>query len=340
MKTNLYGILLLSVVFSGCSGEKSEVVNISEPVNVKVRKVVTDNLAKSYSYSGTVEAENVTSLSFPVMGTIEKMLVEPGMRVSKGQLLATVNSASMGSSYKAAKSALEQAEDAYARMKELYDKGSLAEVKWVDVKTKLQQARAMEEMAKKNLEDCCLFAPFNGIISEKLAESGQNTAPGVPVVKIISGNEVNVKIAVPETNISNVALRQKAMVSVPAIGKDFEGTVVEKGVQANPFSRSYDVKISIANNGGELMAGMITDVVLLSGDTVTCHKLPVQSLLIDENNNHFVWISNNGKAEKRLVECSEFVSDGVIVSSGLKNGDEVIVEGQNKVCEGTSVSIK
>ena len=90
-----------------------------------------------------------------------------GDRVAKGQLIATVDPFSMQSSYDAAKASLAQAEDAYRRMKELYDKGSLPEIKWVEVQSKLQQAKSMEEVARKNLDDCKLYAPFSGIISER-----------------------------------------------------------------------------------------------------------------------------------------------------------------------------
>lgn len=100
-----------------------------------------------------------------------------GDRVAKGQLIATVDPFSMQSSYDAAKASLAQAEDAYRRMKELYDKGSLPEIKWVEVQSKLQQAKSMEEVARKNLDDCKLYAPFSGIISEKMAEVGQNIMP-------------------------------------------------------------------------------------------------------------------------------------------------------------------
>lgn len=85
----------------------------------------------------------------------------------QGQLLATLDEVSMQNRYQAAKAALKQAEDAYQRMKELHEKGSLAEMKWVEVQSKLQQAQSMEAVARKNLTDCQLYAPFSGVIAEK-----------------------------------------------------------------------------------------------------------------------------------------------------------------------------
>lgn len=95
------------------------------------------------------------------------MHVHLGQQVNAGQLIATLDPTSMQNSYQAAQAVLEQAEDAYRRMKELHDKGSLPDMKWVEVQSKLEQARSMEQIAKRKLDDCRLYAPFSGIIAEK-----------------------------------------------------------------------------------------------------------------------------------------------------------------------------
>ena len=261
-----------------------------------------------------------------------------GDRVAKGQLIATVDPLSMQSSYDAAKASLEQAEDAYRRMKELYDKGSLPEIKWVEVQSKLQQAKSMEEVARKNLDDCKLYAPFSGIISEKMAEVGQNIMPGLPVVKLVTANQLKVKIAVPETEIAAIATGQKATITVSALnGRVFAGTVTEKGIVANPLSRSYDVKIRVDDADKELMPGMVVEAVLSGTGMGTLHVIPAHIVQLDEQNRSFVWVNAGGKASKRIIQCGGFTSEGVIVLSGLEESEEIIVEGQQKVCENTSV---
>ena len=101
-------------------------------------------------YSGTVEEENGTLLSFSIAGTIQTLNIRLGQHVQAGQLLATLEETSMQSSYNAAKATLEQAEDAYRRMKELHDKGSLPDIKWIEVQSQVEQARSMEQIAKKS----------------------------------------------------------------------------------------------------------------------------------------------------------------------------------------------
>ena len=146
MKKNyLMAVCLFLVVMSGC-GNKEQSSQQAEPVKVKVMTVVSSVRNETVRFSGTVQEENGSSLSFPLMGRVKSVKVgfgKPGVR--QGQLLATLDEVSMQNTYQAAKAALKQAEDAYQRMKELHEKGSLAEMKWVEVQSKLQQAQSMEQ---------------------------------------------------------------------------------------------------------------------------------------------------------------------------------------------------
>lgn len=250
----------------------------------------------------------------------------------------------------------------------VYDKGSLPEIKWIEIQSKLQQARSMEEMARKNLSDCKLYAPFSGVISGKEIEIGQNVTPGVPVIHIVSGKNANVKISVPENEIYKVHKGQKALIIVPALDNlTLSGEVAEKGVQANPLSRSYEVKLRIrsladateqpsptptssqaedtsassrpsAGYGlNDVMPGMITEVALTGPDDRQQVMVPADILQLDECNQYFVWLKKDNKAVKQTVQCGEFTAKGVVILSGIHIGDEIITQGQQKVCEGTPV---
>lgn len=327
-----------SLALAGCQ-VKEEKTGGPSPVRVKVMKVALSEQKTSGRFSGTVEEAAGTPLSFSVMGTVNAVSFRLGDRVEKGQLLASLDATSVRSSYDAAKAALVQAEDAYRRMKELHGKGSLPEIKWVEVQSKLQQARSMEEMARKNLKDCKLYAPFSGVIADKSVEVGQNVIPGMAVGKLLGVSRLKVKISMPESEIASVSLHQKAEIVVPALGsRRFSGMVSEKGIMADPFSRSYEVNIDVADAGGDLMPGMVAEVRLAGADGGTAVIVPARIVQLDEKNRSFVWIDNNGVAEKRVISCGGFSGDGVVVASGLKADDRIIVEGQQKVCNGTKVT--
>lgn len=333
--------LLVSVLVLGLCGcsKATDVPDKAEPVKVKVLKMGAASHQETLRFSGTVVEENGGSLSFPFMAQIDRIYVGVGSRVKKGQLIASANATSMKSAYQAAQASLRQAQDAWNRMKELHDRGSLADIKWVEVQSKLQQAKSMEEMARKNLNDCRLYAPYSGVIADKMAEVGQNVAPGSPVVRLVTGDDLAVKVSVPETEISEVYEGQSAQVCISALGdKYLQGKVSEKGVLANPMSRSYEVKVRISDAGHAVLPGMVAEVSLSKKDADRTFIIPAQILQIDEQNQTFVWVNRQGKASRRLIRCGEFTADGVTVVDGLKDGDEIIVEGQQKVCENTPLS--
>ena len=340
MKKNYLTTAFLSVILlGGCQGEKEQTVG-EQAVRVKVTQVSTASGEAGGCFSGTVEEENGTTLSFAVMGTVEQVRFHLGQHVAKGQLLATLDAASMQSSHEAARAALEQAEDAYRRMKELHNKGSLPEIEWVDAQSKLRQARSMEEIAAKNLKDCRLCAPYGGVIAEKSVEVGQNVVPGMSVAKLVTADVLKVKIAVPESEIAAIAVGQRAEVTVPALGgKRFTAIVAEKGAVAHPLSRSYEVKLRVADAPAELMPGMVTEVRMERVEAAERPVIPANIVQLDEQNRTFVWTVAHGKACKTLIRCGGYGATGVTVFSGLGKGDYFIVEGQHKVCNGMPVEV-
>lgn len=338
IRTKLFAFTLSAIMLSACGGNEEKDGTSDTAVKVETALVEDVSAGSGNRYSGTVEEETGTQLSFAVPGTVSRVLVDEGDHVSKGQLIATLDPAQLRNAYAMAKTALDQASDAYNRMKELHTKGSLPDIKWVDAQSSLDRARSAEQMAARQLADSRIYAPFAGVISKKLVERGENVVAGMPVAKLVSVGRLKVKIAVPEGDIPNVRLGQRASVSVTALGGTvLTGSVIEKGVDADPLSRSYDVKIGVTNGGGRLMPGMVANVALAGkGSTQAC-VIPAHIVQLDENNNEFVWLAVNGKATKRIITCGDFTANGVTVRSGLEPGDRIITSGQQKISEGMKV---
>lgn len=337
-KHQLIATMLAAAVLTSCGGKSTAEGTGPGAVKVETMQVAGSGADALRSYSGTVEEENGTLLSFATSGTVDGVYIKDGESVGKGRLIATLDPTRARNMHNAALAALTQAEDAWRRMKELYDKGSLPEIKWIEAQTTLQQARSAEKMAAKSLADCRLYAPFTGVISQKNVERGQNVMPGTPVAKLVTVDRLKVKIAVPENEISQIAVGQKASVSIAALGGEvMTGTVTEKGVTADPMSRAYDVKITLRNNGRKMMPGMVAEVSIGRQDEAATCIIPAHIVQIDENNNEFVWLAVGGKAVKRIITCGDFTASGVTVTSGLAAGDNIIVAGQHKVSNGTRV---
>ncbi len=332
-------ILTLTPFLISACGHDSKETNSRPAVRVKTMSIANNGVEEKSSYSGTVEEDNGTVLSFAAAGTIKTLSVSEGENVKKGQLIGTLDDGSLKSAYDIAVATLNQAKDAYNRMKILHDSNSLPDIKWVDVQSKLTQAENAAEIAKIALEDTKLYAPVSGVVSEKMASVGQTAAPGIPIVKIVEIRSVKVGISVPENEISKFSNGATAVITSKAASEEvYSGKLVEKSVVANPLSRSYLIKYQVDNAAGHLLPGMICDVVVDNATVSEGVILPVSAVLLAADNSNFVWLDSADMAVKRIVEAGAMLPEGIMINSGLSSGDKVIVAGTEKVSQGTKVT--
>ncbi len=322
----------------GC-GEKKETA-AEQTVRVKVQEIQAEAVNGEQGFSGTIEEQSGVSLSFAGTGTIKRIYVSEGQTVRQGQLIAELDPTTMQNAYTISKTALEQAQDTYNRMKELHDGGSLPEMQWIQIENQLKSATASEAMAKKSLADTKLYAPFSGYISMKNAEIGENAAPGLSIVKLVNIASVKVKISVPEDDVQRIQKGSSMKIIVPALGnREFSGKVTERGVSADPRSRTYEVKATIQNYDGQLLPGMICQAFTNYMQGTMGVFIPANLVQLDSDNKTFVWVVNGDKAVKREIIISGETAQGAQVSGGLSDGDQLIVAGQQKVSNGMKVEV-
>ena len=326
------------IALCGC-GEKKKTA-AEQTVRVKVQQIQAETVNGEQGFSGTIEESSGTSLSFAVTGTIKKIHVSAGQMVAAGQLIAELDPTTLQNAYIIAKTSLEQAQDTYNRMKELHDAGSLPEMQWISIENQLKSAMASEAMSKKSLNDTKLYAPFSGYIASRDGEIGQNAIPGSPIVKLVNIGSVKVKISVPENEVQRIAKGSSMKIIVPALSnREFSGRVTERGVSADPRSRTYEVKATIQNPGSQLLPGMICQAFTNYMLGSTGVFVPAYLVQLDGDNKTFVWVVNSGKAVKREITINNETAQGVQVSGGLSAGDQIIVAGQQKVSNGMKVEI-
>lgn len=338
------GSLTMTGVFCACRHETATVAPPAR-VEIKVASVASANTGDR-RFSGTVESTEASVVSFSVPGTITKIFVEEGQKVAKGQTLARVKSESLQNTSNIANAELEEARDAYLRLKKLHDANALPDIKWVEVQSKLKQAENAAALASRAVGDATLTSPISGYVSEKLANDGQTVLAAQPVLKIVNLNNLQASISVPENEISSFSAETGAEITV--VGADtikVAGKLGQKGVVADPLTRTYNVKFDISNAGNKILPGMIAAVEVegTSPESTSVTNgpmtLPSQAVLLAADNRLFVWIVKDGRARQRFVTADELSADGVIVHSGIAPGDSVIVAGMQKVSNGTEVTI-
>lgn len=340
MKKNVWALSALCTAFvlTSC-GSKEKPQN--DPIKVTTTTVTASTTVGDQSYVGVVEEESSAAVSFTSSGTLTRMCVSEGQHVSKGQLIAEIDKTQAQSLLNAAQATMKQAQDALDRMKQLHDSNSLPDMKWVEVQSKVDQAQASVDVAKKNLADCSVYAPISGVIGAGVKHIGETVLPSLSVCTILSINNVKVKVSIPEKEIASIQTSTPSNITIEAVGKTLQGGKIEKGVEADALSRTYDIKINLSNPGQEILPGMVCTVNLSTGkataEPAEAIVVPVRCVQESADGKHFVWLAKNGQSHRQDVTLGETSGNDIVIASGLKKGDEIITEGYQKVSEGTQI---
>ena len=331
MKKIVIGCMGLLLLSGSC--KKNEPAQ-QETLRVSVETVTSRMVNESTPYVGVVEEEQSTAVSFTGMAAIKTLRVSEGQPVKRGQLLAAIDDTQARNALSAAKAALDQAQDAEARMKKLHEAESLPEMKWVEVESKVKQAQASLDMCVKNLEECSSYAPCSGVVGSKIMGVGETVLPSEPVLTILSIDRVKVRVSVPEKEIAAITPKTASRVTVDALpGQVFLGNEIEKGVSADAMTHSYDIRIRLDNPGHQLLPGMVAKVTLQSPEEQPRLSLPVKAVQQGSDGRLFVWVVDNGKAQRRIVTVGNTIGNRIVVDNGLQEGEQVIVEGYQKVSD-------
>ena len=340
-------LFLLLLVMSACSsngsGDKNAKNNQSKaPIRVLTEVVTPTAGDGAQTYVGIVEENEATAVSFTSMGVIKRLLVNEGQAVGKGQLIAEMDDTQARNMLSAAQAQMEQANDALQRYGLLHDNGSLPEVKWVEIQSKVAQAQAQLEVAKKNLADCRLTAPVSGIVGRKLVGAGETAMPSQAVVNILNINMVKVKVSIPEAEISSISTNTSSNIQVDAINRSYVGGRIEKGVEADALTHTYDIRINVANSLHQLLPGMVASVTFASASQQTNDAeqltLPVTAVQKKASGRLFVWsVDNENKAHRTDVTIGETMGNRIAITSGISANQRIVTEGYQKLSEGTKV---
>ena len=292
-------------------------------------------------YVGVIEETEAAALSFPTSGTILRMSAEEGGRVRRGDLIAELDPTSARQTFEATEAALGQARDACARLRQLHDANSLPEVQWIEAQTRLRQAEAAFGIARKNLDNCKLYAPFSGVVGTKRAAVGETAMPGVPVVTLLEIGSVKVRFSVPEQEIAAISADSRVTLRVPALGDSlFTAGPVEKGAVANPAAHTYDVRAVLPNPGAKLLPGMVCHVTVVPAGAVEEIAVPVRAVQQAGDGSRFVWCVEGDSVVRAEVRTGRFVGNEVVIESGLRAGERIVTDGMQKIGQGSKVSLR
>lgn len=329
--------LFLSLL--GCNEQGTSSVATVKGTPVKVVPFGEQTQNASLEYSGTLQENRVTPISFAVPGRVIELFVNDGDTVQQGQLLAVLDSTSLHETYLANVAKQAQAQDAYKRLKPMYDNGSVTAVKFVEVETGLAQANSLVQISQKNLQEARLIAPVKGIVVKKNLEVGQNVSPNLAVFSLLDPQYLDAVFAVPETEILNIHNGSSILITLPGnSSQSFAAKVTEIAIQANEFSRSYPVRVRIDNRKGMLRMGMACHGQIELPTSSSVYTLPLQAVLEKGDGTRYVYIVKNGQSLERKVQVDGFLGSELRIQSGVSIGDLIVVEGMHGITHGSKVT--
>jgi len=337
-------LFLVICVFITISCKKST-PRSEERTAVPVRTEVVKEQMLSFPVrtSGRLTAKTESKLSFKTGGIIKRIYVDEGQSVREGQLLAELNLSEIEPKARQADLALQKAERDYERAENLYKDSVATLEQFQDAKTALEYAQSNNEIAKFNLDYSEIRAPGNGKILKRVSEPNEIVGPGQPIF-LFASTESSwvVRSNVTDKDIVNIRLNDSATIEFDAYpAKTFHGSITETGNMADPYTGTYELEIRMKQQPELLVSGFIVKVTIYPSRTSRkMIQIPAEAVQEVNGIKGNVWLIKDGKPVRQEIEIYSITDMGIIVSSGLVEGDEIITDGGEYVREGSEIERK
>lgn len=333
MKRMIYLAVLTPMIMLGCSKKQdAATANKEEISNVKVEVATSSEIDQVYEFSSTIDAEVKNYISSAGGTRIERIMVEVGDRVRKGQQLVKMESTNLMTTM----AQLENLKTELDRMKALYASGGVS-------KQQLDQLQVQYDVAKKSAdnlkENIYLTSPIDGVVTMRNFDNG-DVAATQPILQVMKINPVKVKINVSESFYTKVKVGMQVKLNTEIFeGEDFFGKISLIYPTIDPATRTFTCEIKINNANNKLKPGMFGRVELNLGKANTILVSDKAVIKQSGSNDRFVYIEKDGVVEYRKVEIGRRLGDKFEIIKGVSEGDNVVITGQSKLLDGSKVKV-
>ncbi len=344
------------LILLGACGRGTQDSEKQEGRAKKVRVVEAERVSteQKRSFAGTAKASERIPLSFEIDGRIRSLAVEMGQRVKAGELVARLSCTDYQleaqrrqSGVDRAEAVLDRARSDYRRIQNLYQKDHAsrseldrARAEHRSAKAGLSEAKKALELARDKVEDCALTTDRSGRIARVPAEEQQNVRAGQTVAVLSMVDRMQLRVFVPDDVIARIEPGDRAEVRFRVLSPEtFPARVDEIGVEAAK-STTYPVRLDLERQPEGLRPGMVGRAVFRFPARSRL-VLPPSSVLGREEGKARVFVVDpeTGRVEKRSLEVGELTEQGLILRSGLREGELVVVRGMTRLEPGQKVEI-
>ncbi|PTX18116.1 membrane fusion protein (multidrug efflux system) [Pontibacter mucosus] len=312
---------------------------MAQRVTVDVYVVSPGAFQNRITTTGTVLPNEDVELRSEIAGRITGINFKEGSKVSKGQLLLTVNDAEL----RAQLQKLEANQKLYREMEErqrtLLEKEYISAQEYDQVSNQLATATADIQALKATLAKAYVRAPFDGVIGLRQVSEGSYVSATTPIARIVDISPVKIDFAIPGRYSQQVKTGDQISFTVEGLPKVYQAAVyaVEPGI--DPTTRTLQVRALFDNKNEEVKPGAFVSVSLALSDSDDAILIPTEAI-IPEATGHKIYLSRNGKAVPQMVKIGQRSETLIQIMEGVAPGDTIIRSGILQVRDGSNLNIR
>jgi membrane fusion protein, multidrug efflux system len=320
---------------AGGAGQNSGARN-NAPAFVSVAPVRSETLSQKLEALGNARANESVDISSKISNVVTAVHFGDGQRVNRGQLLVQLDDAQTRADVAAAEAAVAESERLFNRSRELMATEALSKAQFDQLEATLKANRARLASAQARLADTVIRAPFSGRVGLRRVSVGTLISPGAVITTLDDTSVIKLDFSVPENFLSTLREGLAVRATAPAFsGRSFTGKVSSIDSRVDMNTRAVTVRALLANEDGALRPGMFLNVSLANDERETL-TIPEQALT-PEAERQYVFVVADGKAQRREVRIGSRRPGSVEIVAGLNAGEQVVVEGTQKVRDGAPV---
>lgn len=313
--------------------------NKEKPILVEADTVRLKTIVNATAYTGTFEPNKETKISADVQGKINKVLVDVGDYINKGQALIQLDNSLLRLQLQSAEVQIGGLQDDVRRYTILTEADAIQGIQLEKAKLGLKAAQVQKASLLEQISKTTIRAPFSGVVTAKIMEEGSFAAPGVPLLQITDIITLRFTINVPENELLQIQKNQIYKISSDvASDVPLSGKVILIGSKAN-MGNSFPVQFQVANTKDLAIKSGMFGKVFLNGNNEEQGILIPSSATIEKAGKIQVYLIKNGKSMLHTITVSKNTGNELIVSHGLKEGDIIITNGFINLFENANVSI-
>ncbi len=313
----------------------------------KLQKVTVfstkDTIFKHYiSLQGMIASDKNAILRPEMGGTIQRILVKEGQRVSKGQTLVQLDASSFNDKLVELKTQLSLAKTTYERQERLWNQKIGSEMQYLNAKTQKEGLENSLNSLSTQIRKMKIRAPFSGIIDAIIPKVGELTSPQSSVIRLINLNKVYLEADVPETYLTSIKKGTPVLIDFISINKQVSAKIDEIGNYINPDNRSFRIKIQLSNKDHSIKPNLLADLKIndFSAKGVV---LPSYLIQMNQKGEQYVYSikkdSLKARVVKRILDLGKEYNNKVLITDGLKANESIVLEGGKFVKDGDEVEV-